>query len=176
MSSKPLSFICKMRNTIKDVLLSRGYTEIPYQEEEEEDESGQIVTKDTTMQNNNWDLIWASRAWIHKRMLGPQPIVLRPEQRINHFPNSFELTRKDLMAKNLERLRRDLRKTGQEATVDFYPSTYVLPSQFAMFLDDMKKKEGTWICKPVGGSMGNGILFLMNEAEANAFNAKTSKL
>lgn len=174
MSSKPLSFVCKMRNTIKDVLLSRGYTEIPYQEEEEEDESGQIITTDTTMQNNNWDLIWASRAWIHKRMLGPQPIVLRPDQRINHFPNSFELTRKDLMAKNLQRLRRELRKTGQEATVDFSPPTYVLPSQFAMFMDDMKKKEGPWICKPVGGSMGNGIIFLMNESEANAFNAKTS--
>ena len=173
MASAPLKFVCKMKNTIKDVLLSRGYIEIEYQEEEEEDENGQIVQTDNT-QNSDWDLIWASRAWIHKKMLGPHPIVLRPNQRINHFPNSFELTRKDLMAKNLQRLRRELRKTGQEATVDFSPPTYVIPGQYAMFIEDMKKKAGPWICKPVGGSMGNGIIFLTSESEAKSFNDKTS--
>lgn len=159
--SKPLSFQCHMRNTIKDVFLSRGYTEIPCPEEEDEDD------------NMEWDFIWASRAWIHTKMLGNAPIVLRPTQRVNHFPNSFELTRKDLMAKNLQRLKRELRKTGQDATLDFYPVTYVYPVQYASFLDDMRRKEGPWICKPVAGSMGQGIVFVTSEQEAASFNSKT---
>ena len=159
--SRTLSFQCHMKNTIKDVFLSRGYNEIPCPEEEDEEE------------NMDWDFIWASRAWIHAKMLGNAPVVLRPNQRVNHFPNSFELTRKDLMAKNLQRLRRELRKTGQEATVDFYPLTYVYPSQYALFLDDMKRHESPWICKPVGGSQGQGIVFVQNESEAAQFNSKT---
>jgi tubulin polyglutamylase TTLL9 len=43
-----------------------------------------------------------------------------------------------------------------------------------MFLEDLRKKDGPWICKPVGGSMGNGILFLMNETEAIAFNSRNT--
>lgn len=159
--ARTLSFQCHMKNTIKDVFLSRGYNEIPCPEEEDEEE------------NMDWDFIWASRAWIHAKMLGNAPVVLRPTQRVNHFPNSFELTRKDLMAKNLQRLRRELRKTGQEATVDFYPLTYVYPSQYALFLDDIKRHEAPWICKPVGGSQGQGIVFVTNENEAAQFNNKT---
>ena len=31
---------------------------------------------------------------------------------INHFPNHYELTRKDLMVKNIKRYRKDLEKEG----------------------------------------------------------------
>lgn len=31
---------------------------------------------------------------------------------INHFPNHYELTRKDLMVKNIKRYRKDLAKDG----------------------------------------------------------------
>jgi len=31
---------------------------------------------------------------------------------INHFPNHYELTRKDLMVKNIKRYRRELEKDG----------------------------------------------------------------
>jgi len=158
--SKPLSFQCHLRNTIKDVFISRGYTEIPYTEEEDEEDSLE------------WDFIWASRAWIHGKMLGTSPVVLRPSQRVNHFPNSFELTRKDLMAKNLMRLSRELRKTGQEATVDFFPQTFVLPNDFLRFKDELKDKEQIWIAKPVGGSMGQGIVFLKGESEAISWHSK----
>ena len=31
---------------------------------------------------------------------------------INHFPNHYELTRKDLLVKNIKRYRKDLEKEG----------------------------------------------------------------
>ena len=158
--SKNLSFQCHLKNTIKDVFLSRGYNEIPYVEEEDEED------------NLEWDFIWASRAWIHNKMLGSSPVVLRTNQRVNHFPNSFELTRKDLMAKNLMRLSRELRKTGQESTVDFFPQTFVLPNDFIRFRDETKGKDSIWIAKPVAGSMGQGILFLKGESEAVSWHNK----
>ena len=35
---------------------------------------------------------------------------LSDDQIINHFPNHYELTRKDLMVKNIKRFRKDLDK------------------------------------------------------------------
>lgn len=35
---------------------------------------------------------------------------LTDEQMVNHFPNHYELTRKDLMIKNIKRYRKDLEK------------------------------------------------------------------
>lgn len=32
------------------------------------------------------------------------------DQRLNHFPNHYELTRKDLMVKNLKRMRKQLER------------------------------------------------------------------
>lgn len=37
---------------------------------------------------------------------------LSDDQIINHFPNHYELTRKDLMVKNIKRFRKDLEKEG----------------------------------------------------------------
>ena len=160
--SKTLTFQCHLKNTIRDVFLSRGYIEIPECDDEEEEETFE------------WDFIWASRAWIHNHMLGATPLTLKNNQRVNHFPNSFELTRKDLMAKNLMKLSRELRKTGQEATVDFFPQTFVLPNDFIRFRQEMKGKNCVWIAKPVGGSQGMGIVFIQNEQEAVKFNNTNS--
>jgi hypothetical protein len=38
---------------------------------------------------------------------------VRPSQ-VNHFPNHYELTRKDLMVKNLRRYRKDLERDGHQ--------------------------------------------------------------
>ena len=35
---------------------------------------------------------------------------------INHFPNHYELTRKDLMVKNIKRYRKDLERDGSILT------------------------------------------------------------
>jgi tubulin polyglutamylase TTLL9 len=77
------------------------------------------------------------------------------------------------MAKNLQRLRRELRRIGQDDTVDFYPVTYVYPGQYVTFLDDLRRKDGPWIAKPIAGSMGQGIVFITSEREAVQFNQRT---
>ena len=58
-------------------------------------------------------------------------IRLNEHQRINHFRNHYELTRKDSMIKNLKRAQRALLREGLEeeaAKYDFSPTTYVLPT------------------------------------------------
>lgn len=50
----------------------------------------------------------------------PQPASgfrLQDHQKVNHFPNHVELTRKDLMAKNLKRAVKQAQKEGNLAEV-----------------------------------------------------------
>ncbi len=50
--------------------------------------------------------------------------------RINHYRNHYELTRKDLMVKNLKRFKRQFEREQNKAEAakwDFYPTTFVLP-------------------------------------------------
>eukprot|EP00924_Labyrinthula_sp_SR-Ha-C_P003215 maker-scaffold_15-snap-gene-2.24-mRNA-1 protein AED:0.49 eAED:0.49 QI:0/0/0/1/0/0/2/0/90 len=69
------------RNIILDVLKSRkGWRE--------------------TTSEVEWDLNWADTTWI-KDNLGQ--LRLDSDQKLNHFRNHYELSRKDLLAKNLKR-------------------------------------------------------------------------
>lgn len=69
---------------------------------------------------------------------------------INHFPNHYELSRKDLLVKNIKRYRKDLERDGSplaekvnDASVngtkylylDFIPVTFVLPAGEELFLN-----------------------------------------
>lgn len=58
---------------------------------------------------------------------------------INHFPNHYELTRKDLLVKNIKRYRKELEREGNPLAersdgpgkyiyLDFIPVTFVLPA------------------------------------------------
>ena len=48
-----------------------------------------------------------SPSWIHHEL---DKVHLAEWQRINHFPNHYELTRKDLLLKNLKRTKRQLER------------------------------------------------------------------
>jgi hypothetical protein len=48
-----------------------------------------------------------TRSWIHHEL---DKMHLNDWQRINHFPNHYELTRKDLLIKNLKRAKRQLER------------------------------------------------------------------
>jgi len=53
---------------------------------------------------------------------------------INHFPNHYELTRKDLMVKNIKRYRRELEKDGNMlAEKDDFGSYKYLGKLFVFF-------------------------------------------
>lgn len=73
-------------------------------------------------------------------------------QRVNHFPNHVELTRKDLLAKHLKRAVRAALKAGRTADAEalaFSPATYTLPAEGALLLDAFRAEGGVWIFKPV---------------------------
>lgn len=132
-----IRYFTNFQNTIADVLASRGWLQV--------DDSEQ------------WDFVWADREWIYAAF---DKMHLEPWQRLNHFRNGRELCRKDLMAKNMKRRRRALEKEcrfEEAATYDFIPTTFVLPREYSMFVEEFKKTGGVWIMKPIGSAQGKGI-------------------
>lgn len=65
----------------------------------------------------------------------------------------LQLTRKNLMVKNLKRYRKTLeRDVGrtEASKCDFFPCTFALPSEYHLFVEEFKRSPGsTWIMKPV---------------------------
>ncbi|XP_008477684.2 uncharacterized protein LOC103514564 [Diaphorina citri] len=74
-----------------------------------------MVTSDVA----DFNLLWSG--------LHPKPQTLRslaPHQRVNHFPRSYELTRKDRLYKNIEKMQH----CKGFKHFDFIPSTFVMPA------------------------------------------------
>ena len=53
--------------------------------------------------DDDWNIFWASVTTIRQIFSGKSYIKLTDYQVLNHFPNFYELTRKDLMAKNINK-------------------------------------------------------------------------
>ena len=73
---------------------------------------------------SDWNLLWTSKHSKNYTFEG-----LHENQRINIFPRMEEITRKDRLCKNINRMQR---RYGKEA-FDFFPTTYVLPEGYAEF-------------------------------------------
>ena len=96
-----------------------------------------------------------------------RPGELLTWQRCNHFAGIKALTRKDLLARHLERCRR-----ARGAAFDLCPRTFQLPGEYVAFVDAFSKaaeeaaeaggRPPLWIMKPVGLSRGRGI-FLVSD-------------
>ncbi|XP_050398528.1 probable tubulin polyglutamylase TTLL9 [Patella vulgata] len=136
---RAIRFKCSLQNTILDVLRLRpGWQE---------------VTGDA-----DWDFYWCDVWWMKETF---DHAYLEEHMRLNHFRNHYELTRKNLMVKNLKRLRRQLEKESgklEAQKCDFFPSTYELPSEYHIFVDEYRRNPGSiWIMKPIAKSQGKGI-------------------
>ena len=116
-----------------------------------------------TDSDTDWDINWADVGWIRDYF---DHVHMDDHQRVNHFRNHYELTRKDLMVKNLKRMKRQLERTdthAEAAKYNFFPATFVLPAEYGLFLEEFKRTPGsTWIMKPIGRAQGKGI-FLFNK-------------
>lgn len=124
---------------------------------------------------DSWDVHFADVGWCRERFKAgvdgePPREPLLPYQRVNHFPNHAELTRKDLLAKNVKAHRRRLEKAGdvnEAKTYDFMPETYALPNDYELFADKFRRDETArlatrgpaplYIAKPAGKAQGRGI-------------------
>ena len=81
--------------------------------------------------SENWTIAWSSG---HIKLNSYEN--LSKYQRINHFPRSNELTRKDLLYKNLSKLKELFPGTK----FDFLPESYILPNEFTFLKDRMDNK------------------------------------
>mmetsp|Transcript_95831 Transcript_95831/g.293072 ORF Transcript_95831/g.293072 Transcript_95831/m.293072 type:complete len:446 (-) Transcript_95831:9-1346(-) len=138
---REVTFRCSFHNTIYDVLKSRGYKE--------------------TDAELDWDVFWCDKEWIHEVF---DHIHLQPHQKVNHFRNHYELTRKDLMVKNIKRAQRQAQRDGLVEDARRFsactPLTFFLPTEYAMFVEEFKKQQANgaiWIMKPIGSAQGKGI-------------------
>ncbi|XP_061617643.1 probable tubulin polyglutamylase TTLL1 isoform X2 [Phyllopteryx taeniolatus] len=124
-------------------------------------------------ENDDWNFYWMSIQTIRNVFSVDTGYRLTDEQMVNHFPNHYELTRKDLMIKNIKRYRKELEKessplaekddNGKYVHLDFVPVTFMLPADYNLFVEEFRKNpSSTWIMKPCGKAQGKGI-FLINK-------------
>lgn len=120
-------------------------------------------SKHSQADEDGWDIYWASVITI-KQIFSPENSVrLEPHQIVNHFPNHYELTRKDLMVKNVKRYMKQQKKDLLvESTPEFIPVTYILPQDYSLFVEEFRKVPVPWIMKPIAKAQGRGI-FLINK-------------
>lgn len=118
--------------------------------------------------------MWLHRADVHSLGVesGFDHTKLLDNQKLNHFPRHYELTRKydrldgapslmfipvcvssfhctarlapcrDLMVKNMKRARKLLEKEGRASDYDFFPPTYVLPLEYGIFVEEFRRNPG----------------------------------
>uniref|UniRef100_A0A672SHP5 Tubulin--tyrosine ligase-like protein 5 n=1 Tax=Sinocyclocheilus grahami TaxID=75366 RepID=A0A672SHP5_SINGR len=106
--------------------------------------------------SNDFNLMWTGS---HLK-----PYLLRSLQdfqKVNHFPRSYELTRKDRLYKNIQRMQ----QTHGLQNFHIVPQTFVLPAEFQEFSSSFSKDKGAWIIKPVASSRGRGIYLVSSPSQ-----------
>ncbi|XP_056152156.1 tubulin polyglutamylase TTLL5 [Lampris incognitus] len=86
---------------------------------------------------------------------------LQDFQKVNHFPRSYELTRKDRLYKNIQRMQ----QAHGFKNFHIIPQTFVLPSEYQEFCSCFARDKGPWIIKPVASSRGRGIYLVSNPSQ-----------
>lgn len=111
--------------------------------------------------DDDWNFFWATVGTVHSIFSPMSGIRLTDSQRLNHFPNHYELTRKDLMIRNIKRYKREER--GLEL-LDHVPMTFILPGDYPLFSEEFSRQSGgstpIWIMKPAARSQGYGIFII----------------
>ncbi|KAM5129645.1 tubulin polyglutamylase TTLL5 isoform 2-T2 [Mantella aurantiaca] len=102
--------------------------------------------------SNDFNLMWTG-SHIKPHLLRN----LASFQRVNHFPRSYELTRKDRLYKNVQRMQ----QIHTLCKFNLLPPTYLLPGEYQDFCTAFSKDRGPWIVKPVASSRGRGV-YLVN--------------
>ena len=56
-------------------------------------------------------------------------------------------------------------QVDQAKAYDFMPLSFVLPREYAMFVEEFKRSGGVWIMKPIGSAQGRGIFLFSRLSE-----------
>ena len=111
-------------------------------------------------ESNEWNIQWTSQS-VKNHVYE----AMNEFQKINHFPMSYELTRKDRLCENVVKMQE---RFGKEA-FNILPDSYILPDEFADFYShfhNLRSKElsNMWIIKPQNSSQGKGIYIVSSNA------------
>lgn len=133
----------KAPDILREVCLERGW--------EEYSENGGEADGD-------WNLWWKTQGFTSGEFER-----CRPWQRLNHFPKSTNITKKDGLARNLRRMR----TSYGGSMFEFFPLTFILPNEYKKFVAEFSKQDGGqqsnyWICKPTEQSCGRGIFIFQD--------------
>ncbi|XP_060583318.1 probable beta-tubulin polyglutamylase isoform X5 [Ruditapes philippinarum] len=103
--------------------------------------------------DDDWTLYWTDYSVALERVMD-----MKKYQKINHFPGMSEICRKDLLARNMNRM---LKMFPKEYNV--FPKTWCLPADYGDFQAYCRqKKNKTYILKPESGCQGRGIWVTKN--------------
>ena len=84
-------------------------------------------------------------------------------QKTNHFPGSTQLGRKDLLWRNISRMRSKFPKDFIVA-----PISYLINEEYEAFLAERDRDPtALWILKPVAASCGRGIKIINSTQRVN---------
>ncbi|XP_064608776.1 tubulin polyglutamylase ttll6-like isoform X2 [Liolophura sinensis] len=103
--------------------------------------------------DEDWTLFWTDYSVALERVM-----EMKRYQKINHFPGMSEICRKDLLARNMNRMHKLFPKE-----YNIFPKTWCLPADYGDFLAyTRQKKNKTYILKPESGCQGKGIWVTRN--------------
>ncbi|XP_052528604.1 tubulin polyglutamylase TTLL13-like isoform X2 [Tympanuchus pallidicinctus] len=107
-------------------------------------------------ENEEWTVYWTDCSVSLERVM-----EMKRFQKINHFPGMIEICRKDLLARNLNRM---LKLFPKEYNI--FPRTWSLPADYGDFQAyRRRRKNRTFICKPDSGCQGRGIFITRDPGE-----------
>uniref|UniRef100_A0A8C2Q793 Tubulin tyrosine ligase-like family, member 4 n=1 Tax=Cyprinus carpio TaxID=7962 RepID=A0A8C2Q793_CYPCA len=102
-----------------------------------------------TKMSNDWLGCWGHH------MKSPGFKAIREFQKLNHFPGSFQIGRKDRLWRNLSKMQAHFGKKE----FGFFPRSFILPKDIKLLRkawEDGGSKQ-KWIVKPPASARGNGI-------------------
>ncbi|XP_052279828.1 tubulin polyglutamylase ttll6-like isoform X8 [Dreissena polymorpha] len=103
--------------------------------------------------DDDWTLYWTDFSVALERVMD-----MKKYQKINHYPGMSEICRKDLLARNMNRM---VKMFPKEYNV--FPKTWCLPADYGDFQAYCRqKKNKTYILKPESGCQGRGIWVTKN--------------
>ena len=80
---------------------------------------------------------------------------------MNRYLRSYELTRKDRLYQNIERLQ----MARGVKNFNFVPKTFMIPSEYSEFAATHHRMRGAWIVKPVSEKIWLNMVTLSRHKE-----------